>query len=410
MLKILMRYFNTPTISLGFFSALFASAFIYFHHFGFELPWLQALLGVIALYSWLTLPPRSMFWSGFFTAIFWFYWIGLSFRYYDLSWMIPLVVLGIALVYGIIFRLIATLPHLILRAIAIGLIEYLHPFGFDWFRPALMFTDSILGDHLWQLWIILATLTLFIFIKHKTRYALLLLILIALRPPVTTIDDPIKQKIQLVQTHIDQDKKWDPRYRQAIIELNLQAIKQAIQNHKQAIILPESTFPLFLNHDIELLQTLFDLSYDITIITGALYAKNHDAYNSTYLFQKGELHVMHKVVLVPFGEEVPLPRWISGWINTLFFDGASDYRTATHPSDFKMLGHTWRNAICYEATSDKLFEGEPRYMVAISNNQWFTPSIEPTLQHLLLQLQSNRHRTIIYHATNGPITGVITPK
>jgi apolipoprotein N-acyltransferase len=155
MLKILMRYFNTPTISLGFFSALFASAFIYFHHFGFELPWLQALLGVIALYSWLTLPPRSMFWSGFFTAIFWFYWIGLSFRYYDLSWMIPLVVLGIALVYGIIFRLIATLPHLILRAIAFGLIEYLHPFGFDWFRPALMFTDSILGDHLWQLWIIL---------------------------------------------------------------------------------------------------------------------------------------------------------------------------------------------------------------------------------------------------------------
>ncbi|BDY13378.1 apolipoprotein N-acyltransferase [Hydrogenimonas cancrithermarum] len=397
-------------ISLGFLSALCASAFIYLHHFGLHLPWFQAFLGIGALWFWLTLPPRAMFWSGFFTATLWFHWIGLSFRYYDLSWMIPFVVLGIALCYGFIFRLIAALGHIVPRAAAFGLVEYLHPFGFDWFRPALMFTGSILGDHLWQLWIVLATLALFIPMKHKARYAVPALFLFAIHhPSSTTHRHQLEQRIQLVQTNIDQAKKWDPRYRRPIVELNLQAIRNAIAEKKGAVILPESAFPLFLNHDIELMQTLMELSHDITIVTGALYAQKGKSYNSTYLFQYGDLRIMHKVVLVPFGEAVPLPKWLGHWINDLFFEGASDYTTAEKPSDFEMLGHTWRNAICYEATCDRLFEGNPKYMVAISNNAWFIPSIEPTLQRLLLQLQADRHGTTIFHATNGPITGIVEP-
>jgi len=189
----------------------------------------------------------------------------------------------------------------------------------------------------------------------------------------------------------------------------MKAIQNALNNKKEAVILPESAFPLYLNHQIELMEKLLSLSKKITIITGALYAENGKSYNSTYLFKDGKVRVMHKVVLVPFGEEVPLPTWMGRWINDIFFDGASDYATAREVSDFKMVGKKFRNAICYEATNDKLFEGDPKYMVAISNNKWFTPSIEPTLQHLLLQMQSNRHGTTIFHSTNGPITGIIVP-
>ncbi|SFP15651.1 Apolipoprotein N-acyltransferase [Hydrogenimonas thermophila] len=407
-MKNLIRYFSTPTISLGFFSSLFSSAFIYMHHFNIHLPLLQALLGIVALWFWLKLSPKEMFWSGFFTAIFWFYWIALSFRYYDLNWMIPFVIVGIGIIFGILFRLIAAFPHILLRAVAIGLIEYLHPLGFDWFRPALMFTNSALGDHIWQLWIIISSLTIFIMIKQKTRYLALLLILLSIQYSTFNTQNSTLN-IQLVNTNIDQDKKWDPRYLHPIVELNMQAIQNALNNKKKAVILPESAFPLFLNYEIELMKKLLDLSNNITIITGALYAENGKSYNSTYLFKDGKVRVMHKVILVPFGEEVPLPKWMAKWINDLFFDGASDYATARDVSDFKMIGKLFRNAICYEATSDKLFEGDPKYMVAISNNKWFTPSIEPTLQHLLLQMQSNRHSTTIFHSTNGPITGIIVP-
>jgi apolipoprotein N-acyltransferase len=413
-MKFLMRYFTTPTISLGFLSAISASLFIYLYHFDIRWPWLQSLLALLALVAWLRLPPRAMFWSGFFTGIFWFWWIGMSFRYYDLTWMIPFVILAIGLVYGIIFRLLGALSHPALRAFPLAFIEWLHPFGFDWFRPALMFTGSLLGDRLWHYWLILAILTIVLSLRRKARYLAFAALFIVFHRPSTIDHRPdlarLRQSVQIVQTNIEQDKKWQPRYRNAIVELNLHAIRLAAEQGKKAVILPESAFPLYLNHDIELVGKLLQMSRSITIVTGSLYYEKGKSYNSAYLFRNGRMRVMHKVVLVPFGEAVPLPRWMGRWINEIFFDGASDYVTAAAPSDFEMAGRVWRNAICYEATSDRLFEGNPKLMAAMSNNAWFTPSTEPTLQRLLMRLQADRHGTVIFHATNGPGTGVITPR
>ncbi len=407
-MKISMRYFNTPSLSLGFLCALCASMFIYMFHFGLLFPWLQALLGVLALFFWLTLPRPALFWSGFFTGLFWFWWIGLSFRYYDLAWMIPFVTVAVALTYGLIFWAIGLLSHPAARALALGTLEWLHPMGFDWFRPALMFTGSIFGDSLWQLWLILALLALFLIVKRRWRWLMPVAMLCALHFPHHTAQKDLP--VKLVQTNLDQRDKWDPRYLNLIIQSNLASIKEAEREGYKAVILPESAFPLYLNTEIDLLERIISMSEEIDIVTGALYEENGKSYNSTYFFHDGDLKVMHKVVLVPFGEEVPLPSWIGKWINEIFFGGASDYETAKEPSDFQMAGVTWRNAICYEATTDRLYEGEPEYMAAISNNAWFLPSIEPDLQRLILQMQANRHGTTIYHSTNGPVTDIIRPR
>ncbi len=407
-MKISMRYFNTPTLSLGFLSALCASIFIYMFHFGLVFPWLQAFLGVLALYFWLTLPRPALFWSGFFTGLFWFWWIGLSFRYYDLAWMTPLVIPAVALVYGLIFWGIGFLAHPAARAVALGLLEWLHPMGFDWFRPALLFTGSLFGDSLWQLWLILAVLSIFVLAHTQWRWLVLVALVGALNIP--SRNEAVNLPIKLVQTNLNQRDKWDPRYLRVIVEANLASIEEAKREGFKAVILPESAFPLYLNREIDIMERLLSMSEEIDIVTGALYEERGKSYNSTYFFHDGELKVMHKVVLVPFGEEVPLPSWIGRWVNELFFGGASDYVTAKEPSDFQMLGRKWRNAICYEATSDRLYEGYPKYMAAISNNAWFLPSIEPALQRLLLQMQANRHGTTIYHSTNGPITDIIRPE
>jgi apolipoprotein N-acyltransferase len=39
-------------------------------------------------------------------------------------------------------------------------------------------------------------------------------------------------------------------------------------------------------------------------------------------------------------------------------------------------------------------------MIVLSNNGWFTPSIEPALQRLLLQYYARKYGTTIYHAVN----------
>jgi apolipoprotein N-acyltransferase len=46
-------------------------------------------------------------------------------------------------------------------------------------------------------------------------------------------------------------------------------------------------------------------------------------------------------------------------------------------------------------------------MISISNNAWFTPSIEPTLQKLLMQYYSKLYGVTIYAVANGSSNWVI---
>ena len=57
-----------------------------------------------------------------------------------------------------------------------------------------------------------------------------------------------------------------------------------------------------------------------------------------------------------------------------------------------------------------MYENPPKYMVAISNNGWFLPSIEPTLQKLLIQHFSNIYGVTVIHSSNMAGTGVIYPR
>ena len=95
-----------------------------------------------------------------------------------------------------------------------------------------------------------------------------------------------------------------------------------------------------------------------------------------------------------------MPDFLSHWVNKIFYDDAVDYTADKHVTDYTIDGITYRNAICFEATSEKLYEGNPKQMIVLSNNGWFTPSTEPTLQKLLLQYYSRKYGTTIYHAVN----------
>ena len=98
-------------------------------------------------------------------------------------------------------------------------------------------------------------------------------------------------------------------------------------------------------------------------------------------------------------------------INNIFYEGASDYSKALAPTDFIIKGEKFRNAICYEATTDKIFENlnDTKYMIAISNNAWFIPSIEPTLQDLLLKYYSKKYGVMIFHMVNGSPNKIYRP-
>ncbi len=336
----------------------------------------------------------------------WFYWISMSFKYYGFENLAPLIVLGIALVFSLLFLVIGALKVPFIKAIALLGVSYIHPFGFDWFKPELIFVNSYFGVEKWQFAIILATIALYIHLKKRSFFIMLPLLLAFYIPK--EIQEP-ELKIKLAHTQLTQGYKWSKANIPKTIESNFKKIDNAIKDGYDLIVLPESAFPLFLVHGDEVSNELLEKSKKIDIVTGALQVKNGELYNSSFHFDGKKIDIADKVVLVPFGERNPLPKFISDIINDLFFDGAKDYDGAKEPTDFEIKGIKFRNAICYEATSEKIYDKGVKYIVAISNNAWFYPSIEPTLQKILMKYYAKKYGVTIFHSANFSESFIVTP-
>ena len=413
MIKI-RQYSSTLEITRGFFTALLASGFIYMNHWGLSYPIVNTILALSSLFLLLQSNTKTWFWHGSFIGIFWFWWISLSLQHYGYAWGLPIGIVLIALGYGIVFWGIAkisswcckgTTPYifsLTIKAIGLLILSYVHPFGFDWLKPELMFVESYLGIEKWQFACILLSIVLSIW---RENLLFLLLIFLAYQPTTHHSAQPTNNTIALVSTHTTVEDKWNTSLHAQQFKAIFQTIDKAIAQHKSLIILPESVFPLFLNRSEVLMRTLKEKAKHISIVTGGLYWDGKTPHNSAYIFDNNKVTIANKVILVPFGESNPLPDFLSDWVNRVFYDDAIDYEASADVTDYKIGTTTYRNAICFEATSEKLYEKDkegkyPKNMIVLSNNGWFTPSTEPTLQKLLLQYYSKKYGTSIYHSIN----------
>lgn len=390
-------------------TALLFSLFIYLEYFELSLKLINTIISLSAFLLIFQLNKKELFISGFFIGILWFWWLSFSFVYYELSFMIPLVLIGIGLLYGILFYLIGIFNNIFYKIFYIFSLSYIEPFGFNWFKIELPFIHSYLGTSKLEFLSILIVSALFIEYRYKYKkiipiiYTSVIVLLFFInhyhiakgyikQPPI---------KIYKYETTIPQEEKWDKKFKQNIIENNFKTIELAIKNKYDLIILPETAFPLVLNNQKTLFNNLLQYSKQITILTGSLYLENNSLYNSSYLFQNNTFQIANKVVLVPFGEAVPLPEKLKNWINDTFYNGAKDYITASMPTTFTIKGIKFRNAICYEATTDDIYnQMDTKYAIAISNNGWFTPSIQPTLQKLLMKYYEHKYNIMIIKVSN----------
>ncbi len=390
------------------FLGLFSSLFLYLSHFGIEYRFLDTILALMFIYTLFTTSKKELFLGGFLTGVLWFWWMGYSFIYYELSYLIPFVILGVGLLYGVLFYLGGIINNLLYKVAYFFALSFLAPFGFNWFKMELLFINSYLGTSKWEFLSILTVTALFIYLQREKRknlsiivYAVPLVVLFFIN---TVNNNTIKNpdlKIYMNTTDVEQDKKWEREYKRTLIEENIKNIDSAIKKGYDLIIFPETSFPLVLNKNQYIKDMLLERSKDIAIIAGALNQKEGLLYNSSYLFNKGKMEIANKVVLVPFGEAVPLPEKLRDIINDTFFNGAKDYEVAKNPTTFEINGTKFRNAICYEATTDEIFKDlDTSYMIAISNNAWFTPSHQPSLQRLLLKYYAKKYGVKIFSVNN----------
>ena len=389
-------------------SILFSS-FIYLEHYFVTIKILNTLTALGALALMLYATKRTILFAGFFIGIFWFYWIGYSFEYQGVGYMTPIITIVFGFVYLLFFGVLALTEKIYIRALLLFGLSFIEPFDWNWMQIELLFIESFIGIEKYQLIFVLLAISLPHYIQNQKRYLqfIPLLLLVFSLDYSKKNQEESKLHIKLIQTNIKQEDKWKKESLLPTVQLIISDIKTAIKEGYDIVVFPESVFPLFMNKNPNLLKKLLPLSKNITIVAGSLSYENNKSYNVTYMIQDEKFQVAKKLVLVPFGEYIPLPKFAQGFINETFFAGQSDFHTATAPTDFLIQGEKFRNAICYEATCQEIYEGDVKYLIASSNNAWFAPSIEPTLQNLLMRYYARKNGVTIYHSANYKGTGII---
>jgi len=393
-------------LMLGILVSLLFSAFLYLEHFNITIKALNTIFGVFALALLLYIPKRAVLTAGFFIGLLWFYWIGYSFKYNGVGYMEPFITFAFAIIYMLFFGILALTNSVAIRALLLFALTFFEPMDFNWMQIEVLFVDSYIGIFKYQFATVLAALALVEYTKKPYTFAPLLLLVLTFNFG-TPIQKDAPLKIKLIATDVKQDQKWQQETLQPTLMTMYKEIENAIKDGYDVVVLPESVFPFYMNLATNVINRLVAYSHHISIVAGSLLKDDDLHYNVTYIFEGGEYQVAKKMILVPFGEYIPLPEFAKKFINDIFFAGASDFKTASTPTDFIVKGVKFRNAICYEATRKEIYEGDVDFVIAISNNAWFYPSIEPTLQKLLMRFYARKNSATIYHSANWRGTGII---
>ena len=150
------------------------------------------------------------------------------------------------------------------------------------------------------------------------------------------------------------------------------------------------------------------------IIAGGGRFANGNEYNSAALFSFGEdvrqsgcdMQIYDKVHLVPFGEFIPGDKWITA-LQKLAPVGSCT------PGELKLLGD-YGVAICYEDTDSAqmraLLHKGARALVFITNDSWFSDSIEAEQHSWQAVARAVETGLAVIRVGNSGVTGTIDPR
>jgi len=201
-----------------------------------------------------------------------------------------------------------------------------------------------------------------------------------------------KISLRLVQPNINQGDKQNP-YKQdenfhTILDLAFSNLPQNIDY----IILPEVAFNIVLENREDLFkQLLKSIPKNSYLLTGTLreYKKNY--YNSFYILEESLNNIKinnfyDKLLLVPFGEFIPLSQFLP-FINN--FVGLSNLSAGVEQKIFNLKNNKFSVLICFEGVfPNNLNSYQIDWLLNISNEAWFNESIEFQQNNSLLKFRS----------------------
>jgi apolipoprotein N-acyltransferase len=227
-------------------------------------------------------------------------------------------------------------------------------------------------------------------------------------------------RIAVIQGNIDQAVKWDPAFQAATIKTHTRLSLEAKLENPDLIVWPESATPFYLFFDKEPTQKIIESiqQADTDFLIGSpSFTRNQgdiEYYNSAYLIQPRSKSISKydKAHLVPYGEYVPLKRWLP-------FLG----KVVAQVGDFRpgKPGKTlpWRKdafvgiQICYEiifpGLSREMVKNNAVLLINITNDAWFGTTSGPYQHFSMTIFRAVENRRTLARAASTGISGFIDP-
>ncbi len=223
----------------------------------------------------------------------------------------------------------------------------------------------------------------------------------------------------LVQGNIPQDLKWRPENQQHTVttyrDLSLQAVQAGATD---LIVWPEAAMPFYYQDGGPLADSVnrFPSETGTSLLFGSpAYHRDHGKLrylNSAFLLSPTArmLGRSDKIHLVPFGEYVPLGRFLP-FVNKLVA-GIGDYS----PGDINPLPiqkHQLGVLVCYEVIFPELAREYVRQgsglLINITNDAWFGQSSAPWQHLAMARFRAIENRVWLARAANTGISAFIAP-
>ena len=225
-------------------------------------------------------------------------------------------------------------------------------------------------------------------------------------------------KASVVQGNIEQDKKWEPAFQKYVIDTYTALALEAAGKSQDLIIWPETAIPFFFGNDKEntdyLLQ--FQKTLNTSLLFGSVLKKKTSGNqqfltNSVLLLDKEgkNTYQYDKIHLVPFGEYVPLRRFLF-FIDKLVA-GIGDYLPGNTYIKAETEFGSFASLVCYEIIFPglvrKFYSKNGDFIVTVTNDAWFGKTAGPYQHFIMAVFRAIENRKPVIRSANTGISGFI---
>lgn len=224
-------------------------------------------------------------------------------------------------------------------------------------------------------------------------------------------------RVALIQGNIPQDVKWSPAFRDETVAIYERLTREAGKGGVDLVVWPESAVPFFFQDQTGETGRIKNLARELGTFL-LLGSPAHELRNGKTTFLNSAFAIApsgetvargDKLHLVPFGEYVPLGRWLP-FVSKLVV-GIGDFSPGRSATPLK-IGKTEAGLlVCYECIFPELareyVRNGARILVNITNDAWFGRSAAP-YQHLsIAAFRAVETRTPLVRAANTGVTAII---